>query len=135
MAPGRTTIIATDCAQVAQAMSRGSPSPVLQQHSACVAWLAAESESRLVPLWFQGKEMVDIGVDNLSRAVAKSLHDVSLSSSAFSLVCSLAEAYLGGQPTVDWFASAATAQLPRFWTRFHYPTAEGCYAFLAHSWQ
>eukprot|EP00961_Rhodomonas_salina_P164523 2216556-Rhodomonas_salina.1 len=58
--------------------------------------------------------MVDICVDDLSRAVAKSLHDVSLSPSAFSLVCSLAEAYLGGQPTVNWLASAATAQLPVF---------------------
>eukprot|EP00961_Rhodomonas_salina_P067147 901587-Rhodomonas_salina.1 len=112
MAPGRTTIIATDCAPVAQAMNKGSPLPILQQHAARVAWLAAESESRLVPLWFPGKEMVDIGVDDLSRAVARSLHDVSLSPSAFTLVCNLSEAYLGGRPTVDWFASAATAQLP-----------------------
>eukprot|EP00961_Rhodomonas_salina_P023544 316060-Rhodomonas_salina.1 len=79
--------------------------------------------------------MVDISVDDLSRAVARSLHDVSLSPSAFALVCNLSEAYLGGRPTVDWFASAATTQLPRFWTRFYNPTAEGCDAFLAHSWQ
>eukprot|EP00961_Rhodomonas_salina_P208277 2810366-Rhodomonas_salina.1 len=68
-------------------MHKGSPLLILQQHAARVAWLAAESESRLVPLWFPGKEMVDIGVDDLSRAVANSLHDVSLSPSAFELAC------------------------------------------------
>jgi hypothetical protein len=85
-------------------------------------------------LWVPGKELVDIGVDELSRTGAQNLHDCRLCPSSFASAASLAEAYLGGRPTVDWFASSASAQLPRFWSRFWQPGAEGVDAFLAPCW-
>jgi hypothetical protein len=106
----------------------------MQRPAAKSARRAASTASRLVALWVPGKELVDIGVDELSRSGVAELHDIQLSAKALLTASSLAEAYLGGRPTIDWFASRATAQLPRFWSRHWQPGAEGVDAFLSHSW-
>jgi hypothetical protein len=133
-APGRTTLLVSDCAPAVQAFTRGSPSPPMQRPAARAARAAASSDSRVVVLWVPGKELVDIGVDDLSRSRVHDLHDVQLHPDSLVSIFSLAEAYLGGRPTVDWFASSASAKLPRFWSRFWQPGAEGLDAFLAPSW-
>ncbi len=106
----------------------------MQCQAARAARTAAASDSSVVVLWVPGKELVDIGVDDLSRARVRNLHDVQLCPESLTSVFSLAEAYLGSRPTVDWFASSASAKLPRFWSWFWQPDAEGTDAFLALSW-
>ena len=133
-APGRTTVLVSDCTPCVQALLKGSASPELQACAAHVARQAISTGSRLVPMWAPGKELVDLGVDGLSRTAALALHDVSLHPQHSLVVAALAATHLGRQLTVDWFASAHTAQAPRFWSRYAEPGAEGIDAFLAPSW-
>ena len=133
-APGRTTILVSDCAPCVQALMRGSPSPELQACAARVARLAITSGSHLVPMWAPGKEMVDLGIDDLSRSAARALHDVALPECHFAAVTALATSQFGMGLSVDWFASAGTAKMARYWSRYADRDAEGIDAFLAPSW-
>jgi hypothetical protein len=133
-APGRTTILVSDCAPCVQALTKGSRSPELQACAAHVAQQSISTNSRLIPMWVPGKELVERGVDALSRTAALALHDVALAPNHLTAIQALACRYLGQPLSVDWFASPATAQLPRYWTRYADPSSEGLDAFLAPSW-
>jgi hypothetical protein len=85
-------------------------------------------------MWAPGKELVDIGIDDLSRSAALALHDVALAPDHLARVRALAAEHLGSALTVDWFASATSAQLQRYWSRYPDPAAEGLDALLAPSW-
>lgn len=84
-------------------------------------------------MWVPGKELVDLGVDDLSRAAAITLHDVTLSSLTFKLASQLGLAYLGSPLSVNLFSSDTVHQLRRYWTLYPSFAAEG-FDTLAADW-
>jgi hypothetical protein len=130
---GRALII-SDCLPVTVAMARGSPSPVLQQAAEDNVAIAMEVDMLLEPLWVPGKELVDLGIDDLSRDAVLAMHDMSLAPEHFASACALAERHFHATFTVDLFASAASARCPRYWAQHHDPDAEGLDALSAPSW-
>ncbi len=133
-AAGRAVVLISDCRPVVQAATRGSPSAVLQEVARAVATLSLLRDVAITPMWVPGEEMVRLGVDGLSRGGSASLHEVSLRQPFLQQVLSGATAYLGGESTVDWFASARSAVCTRFWSRYGDEGAEGIDAMLCPSW-
>ena len=130
---GRALIV-SDCYPVTVAMTKGSPSPVLQQAAEQVVQISIDSNLLFEPLWVPGKELVDMGIDGLSREAILAVHDDSLLPDVMTIAKDLAQRFLQAPFTVDLFASAATAQCPRYWSEFPDPDAEGCDALGAESW-
>ena len=127
-------IIVSDCLPVTAAMSKGSPSEVLQAAAEDVVTIALEADLLFEPLWVPGKELVDMGVDGLSRDAILDMHDMSLAPRFFQLARDLAHQHFQDFFTVDFFASTASAVCPRYWSQFPDPDAEGTDSLSAPSW-
>jgi hypothetical protein len=78
-------------------------------------------------------EMVENGVDHLSREGAFDPHEATLTPAAWTLVSELAHSR-GWDLEVDWFADEHIAMLPTFWTHSPCGAAEGTDALQAPSW-
>jgi hypothetical protein len=131
---GRALIVVSDCLPVVKAAARGSHSPPLQATAVSIVHLSIAFDVFVHALWTPGSSMVTLGVDDLSRTAAIDAHDVSLNPVHLQFALDMAEAYLGARPSVDWFATAASATLPRYWTRFSDVGTEGEDALSAESW-
>lgn len=127
-------IIVSDCLPVTVAMTKGSPSDVLQATTEEVVQIALEADLLFEPLWVPGKELVDMGVDGLSRDAILDMHNMSLSPRFFQLARDLAHQHFQDFFTIDFFASTASAVCPRYWSQFPDPDAEGTDALSAPSW-
>eukprot|EP00961_Rhodomonas_salina_P054505 732275-Rhodomonas_salina.2 len=115
-------------------MEKGlAKSNVLQDNAVRTAKEAMKCGALPVGMWIPGDKMIEEGVDGQSREGAQAVHDTAVTDQLWDMIKAKANE-LGMQLTVDWFASAGNARLPRFWTQFEHPDAEGDDALTAPSW-
>jgi hypothetical protein len=81
-----------------------------------------------------GTVMKAEGVDDLSRAVARSIRASTSSLALREKVAAEAERWLGTPLSLDLFATADNALVPRFFSRFPEPLAEGIDALAQPDW-
>jgi hypothetical protein len=74
------------------------------------------------------------GVDDLSRAVARSIRASASTPALREKVAAEAERWLGAPLSLDLFATADNALVPRFFSRFPEPLAEGIDALAQPDW-
>jgi hypothetical protein len=74
------------------------------------------------------------GVDDLSRAVARSIRASGSTPALRKKVATEAEQWLGAPLSLDLFATADNALVPRFFARFSEPLAEGIDALVQPDW-
>ena len=74
------------------------------------------------------------GVDDLSRAVARSIRASASTPALREKVAAEAERWLGAPPSLYLFATADNALVPRFFSRFPEPLAGGFDALAQPDW-
>jgi hypothetical protein len=74
------------------------------------------------------------GVDDLSRAVARFIRASESTRALRDIVAAEAERWLGAPLSLDLFATADNALVPRFFARFPEPLAEGIDALAQPDW-
>ena len=130
-----TVLIRSDCLGAIAALRKGSfRSPALQNiallHNSMLMELGVLPPSYLhIP----GETMKAEGVDDLSRATARACRGSESSAALRSVVVREAER-LGAVISIDLFATADNALVPRFFARFPEPLAEGVDALAQPDW-
>jgi hypothetical protein len=81
-----------------------------------------------------GTVMKAEGMDDLSRAVARSIRASASTPALREKVATEAERWLGALLSLDLFATAENALVPRFFARFSEPLAEGIDALAQPDW-
>ena len=94
-----------------------------------------DAQSWMVSAWMSGVEMVESGVDHLSREGAYDTDAVSVADELWDLASELAHTSLDATITIDWFADEHLHRCPAFWTRSICGDAEGTDALSATSWR
>jgi hypothetical protein len=131
---GHTVLHLTDCIPVAQATEKGSKNSEVLHRLAVYLWrLCAKWGIHLVSLWIPGDDMVEWGVDELSRELTVDRHDIRVTDQTWAMAKQLA-AERNLTLEVDWFADPRNRRLPRFWSKEHSVGAEGVDALKAASW-
>ena len=131
---GCSVLHLTDCTPVKAAMTKGSKaSPFLQSHAVALYRMLAAWNVHHISDWVTGREMIDAGVDDLSRDLTLDAHDVRLTEETWSMATQLAQ-NAGMQLHVDYFADEHNHRCSRFWSRFAAQGAEGTDALSASSW-
>ena len=129
-------LVRGDCQGALTALRKGSfRSPVLQDISMALNQMCADLDVSPSPLFLHapGEVLKAEGVDGLSREVAQELRCVESTPALRDLVSAEA-ARLGERITVDLFASADNALVPRFYARYAEPLAEGVDALAQPDW-
>ena len=130
-----TVLIRSDCLGAIAALRKGSfRSPVLQNlalvHNSLLMELGASPPAYLhVP----GETMKAEGVDSLSRGTAQERR-ASESSAELRRIATRESERLGAALSVDLFATAENAIVPRFFAQFPEPLAEGVDALAQPDW-
>ena len=128
-------IIRSDCLGALSALRKGSfRSPALQDiailHNTLLMDLGASPPAYLhIP----GETMKAEGVDDLSRTTARARRD-SESTAALRRIAAREAERLGAALSVDLFATAENAVVPRFFAQFPEPLAEGVDAQAQPDW-
>ena len=131
---GCSVLHLTDCTPVKAAINKGSKgSPFLQKHSVALWRMLAAWNVHLTSDWITGREMIDAGVDDLSRDLTLDAHDVRLTADAWIMVQQLAQNE-NMELHVDYFSDEHNHLCSRFWSRYSAPGAEGADALSAPSW-
>ena len=132
--PGTVLICVNDCSGALYALKKGSNKPNMQAASEqlngdCIA-------AGLFPLFLHvsGEALIADGHDDASRDKAKSLLGPSCGSTVWKLVLEAA-GEAGWELTVDMFASAANAILPRFMSWTDEAECEQVDCFAARTWR
>jgi hypothetical protein len=131
----RTVLIRSDCSGAIAALRKGSfRSPALQNiailHNSMLMELGAAPPAYLhIP----GEVMKAEGVDDLSRASARELRQ-SESTAELRRIVTQEATRLGATVSVDLFATADNALVPRFFARYPEPLAEGVDALSQPDW-
>jgi hypothetical protein len=127
-------IMRNDCVTALSALRKGcSSSTFLQQCAMRFALLQRDTRCHALFLHAPGIQLVEEGIDDLSRSVAA---DVAgpVSSPLVRSHADLLARSLGWKLTVDAFASEANTLLPRFFARYAEPRAESEDAFAVSDW-
>jgi hypothetical protein len=132
----RTVQIRSDCTGEISALRKGSfRSPALQNvallHNRLFMDVGASPPHYLHA---PGTVMKAEGVDDLSRAVARSIRASTSTLALRERVAAEAERWLGAPLSPDLFATADNALVPRFFSRFPEPLAEGVNALAQPDW-
>lgn len=131
-----TVIIRSECSGAISALKKGSfRSPVLQD-IALIQNLIFVKLGAPPPLYLHvpGHVMKAEGVDDLSRRVAISNRGSESLVALRRIVASEAVARLGSPISIDLFATANNAFVPRFFARYAEPLAEGFDALSQSDW-
>jgi hypothetical protein len=128
----RTVLIRSDCTGAISALRKGSfRSPDLQNvvllHNRLFMDVGASPPHYLHA---PGTVMKAEGVDDLSRAAACSIYASASTQALRDIVAAEAERWLGAPLSLDLFATADNALVPRFFARF--PGVAGYRICLAH---
>jgi len=127
-------ILRNDCAPALSALEFGSAtSPALQAHAMSIARLCAERGATCLFLHVPGTTLMAEGIDAASRAGAALELGPACGSELRALIRSRA-ACLQWSISVDLFASASNAIVPRFFSRYPEPGAEAVDALSVPSW-
>jgi hypothetical protein len=127
-------ILRNDCAPALSALEFGSAgSPALQAHAMSIARLCAERGATCLFLHVPGTTLMEEGIDAASRAGAALELGPACGGELQAAIRSRA-AVLRWDISVDLFASAANALVPRFFSRYPEPGAEAVDALSVPSW-
>jgi hypothetical protein len=132
----RTVFIRSDCTGAISTLRKGSfRSPALQNealpHNRIFMDVSASPQHYLHS---PGTVMQSEGVDDLSRAVARSIRASASKPALREKVAAEAERWLGAPLSLDLFATADNALVPLFFSRFPEPLAEGVDALAQPDW-
>jgi hypothetical protein len=127
-------ILRNDCAPALSALEFGSTrAPSLQANAMAIARLCARYNATCLFLHVPGTTLVAEGIDAASRAGADAERGPACGPTLVAAARWLA-ARLGWTISVDLFATAANAVVPRFFSRYPEPSAETVDAFTSPSW-
>ncbi len=127
-------IMRNDCVTALSALRKGCfSSTFLQQCAMRFALLQRDARCHALFLHAPGSQLVEEGIDDLSRSVAADVAGPVSSPLVRSHADLLAKS-LGWELTVDAFASEANTLLPRFFSRYAEPRAEAEDAFAVSDW-
>ena len=133
---GRTVLIRSDCTGAISALHKSSfRSPALQNVALLHNRLFMDvSASPPHYLHAPGTVMKAEGVDDLSRAVARSVRASASTPALREKAAAEAEQWLGAPLSLDLFATTNNALVPRFFARFPELLAEGIDALAQPDW-
>ena len=127
-------ILRNDCAPALSALEFGSAGSMeLQAHAMCIARLCAQRGATCLFLHVPGTTLMAEGIDAASRAGAAQELGPACGNELLGIIRSRA-AMLRWRISVDLFASAANAVVPRFFSRYPEPGAEAVDALSVPSW-
>jgi hypothetical protein len=129
-------MVRSDCTGAISALRKGSfRSPALQNVALLHNRLSMDvGASPPHYLHAPGTVMKAEGVDDLSRAVARSIRAFASTPALRKKVAAEAERWLGAPLSLDLFATANNALVPRFFSQFPEPLAEGIDALAQPDW-
>ena len=131
---GAWVIMRNDAVGALSALRKGcSSSTFLQQCSMRFALFQRDARCHTLYLHAPGTQLIEEGVDGLSRDVAADVAGPVSSKFVRDRATSLARS-LGWELSIDAFASAANSLLPRFFARYAEPRAEAEDAFAVGDW-
>ena len=132
----RTVLIRSDCTGAIAALRKGSfRSPALQNVALLHNRLFMDAGAS-PPLYLHapGTVMKAEGVDDLSRSVARSIRASESTRALRDIVADEAKRWLGASLSLDLFATADNALVPRFFAQYPEPLAEGVDALAQPDW-
>jgi len=134
--PGPSAVLLRKhCSPALGALERGSSkSPVLQEASLDVHRQCHRAGWSLVLLHVRGERLIEEGVDDGSRAGAKSVWGPKCSEALRAYIGRLRDAQ-GIVLTIDFFASGCNALTPRYASWTQEPGSEAVDAFSMRSWE
>jgi hypothetical protein len=140
---GRYCILRNDAAAAIAAFRKGSTqSPQMQRCALRLSRAAAGADIDCLPWHVPGLVLVAEGIDGASRggselgadANVEGILGPAVDDALWRVACQVATDAGWGQPTVDAFASASNARVPRFWSRFLEPGSELVDALCGLDW-
>ena len=127
-------ILRNDCAPALSALEYGSTrSPELQGHAMAIARICARYNATCLFLHVPGTTLMAEGIDAASREGAEAELGPACGPALRTAIHDTA-ARLGWSVSVDLFATASNAVVPRYFSRYPEPSSEAVGAFTSPSW-